>query len=49
MSIFDVWLESWTMTDLWVFGTAGLLVLLVVFLRPILASRRSADTENGSR
>ena len=50
-SIFDVWLDSWTMTDLWVFGTAALAVIFVVFLRPMLASRHSADTraENGGR
>lgn len=49
MSIFDVWLESWTTTDLVIFGTAGLIVILVVFVRPILASRRSTDagSENG--
>jgi hypothetical protein len=39
------------MTDLMVFGTAGLVVVLIVFVRPILASRRSRDagSENGTR
>jgi hypothetical protein len=51
LSIFDVWIQSWTMTDLMVFGTAGLVVVLIVFVRPILASRRSRDagSENGTR
>jgi hypothetical protein len=38
------------MTDLVVFGTAGLVIVLIVFVRPILASRRSSDagSENGT-
>lgn len=50
MSIFEVWLQSWTMTDLVVFGSAGLVVILLVFVRPILSSWRSTDAgpENGA-
>jgi hypothetical protein len=43
MSIFDVWLESWTMTDLAIFGAAGLVVVLVVFVRPLFARRSSTE------
>ncbi len=48
VSIFDVWLESWTTTDLIVFGTASLVIIAVVFVRAILASRRSAEEPTGA-
>ncbi|HXV60264.1 MAG TPA: hypothetical protein VEK15_06185 [Vicinamibacteria bacterium] len=54
MNVFEVWLESWTMTDSIFFGTVGLVIIAVVFLRPLLASRRDAgppqraSSDNGS-
>ena len=49
MNIFDVWIESWTTTDLYIFGAAGVLTFLFVFVRPIVNERRrSALEENGS-